>query len=254
MTQLAQAYIHLKPYSASHKQIRSLGRYAKRVAIRAAADIYGGEVEIEVQIEEGSLITRVTVAGSIFLGVYGFVANYKGFKEGVVEMCNDAREFAVDVCKPFIKKAGVPKEDVYRFERRLKVPGKLYRLDKRLEQLEKSVGELSPHDMQRELGRLRSELESITEHLSPEERQLLSPTLKRTKLPPPENWPAPEEPKAALRKEDDLEQSLLFSDEPQIVPEDYKPKLVFREVAKVPRRKNGRRGKRRQLERSDLLS
>ena len=75
MTQLAQAYIHLKPYTASEQRVRSLGRYAKRVAIRAAAEIYGGDVEIEVQIEEGSLITRVTVAGSILLGVYGFVAN-----------------------------------------------------------------------------------------------------------------------------------------------------------------------------------
>lgn len=128
MTQLAQAYIHLKPYTASEQRVRSLGRYAKRVAIRAAAEIYGGDVEIEVQIEEGSLITRVTVAGSILLGVYGFVANYKGFKEGVVEMCNDAR----DVCGPFITKAGVAKEDVYRFERRLKTPGKLYRFSKRL--------------------------------------------------------------------------------------------------------------------------
>jgi hypothetical protein len=77
VTELAQAYIHLKPYPASYKQIRSLGRYARRVAIRAAADIYGGEVEIEVQIEERSLITRVTVAGSIFLGIYGFVPNYR---------------------------------------------------------------------------------------------------------------------------------------------------------------------------------
>jgi hypothetical protein len=76
VTQLAQAYIHLKPYSASERKVRSLGQHAKRVAIRAAAEIYGGDVEIEVQIEEGSLITRVTVVGSILLGAYGFVANY----------------------------------------------------------------------------------------------------------------------------------------------------------------------------------
>jgi DNA topoisomerase III len=62
VTQLAQAYIHLKPYSASGRKVRSLGRYAKRVAIKAAAEIYGGDVEIEVQIEEGSLITRVFTA------------------------------------------------------------------------------------------------------------------------------------------------------------------------------------------------
>jgi hypothetical protein len=253
VTQLAQAYIHLKPYSASERKVRSLGRYAKRVAIRAAAELYGGDVEIEVQIEEGSLITRVTVAGSILLGVYGFVANYKGFKEGVVEMCNDAREFAVDVCGPFITKAGLSKEDVYRFERRLKTPGKLYRFSKRLEKLEHSVDELSPRDVQKELGNLRAEFESIAQQLSPQERQALEPTLKRPKLPPPEKWPIPEEPKAVLRKDDDLEQSLLF-EEGAKVPEDHKPRIVFREVAAVPRRQGGRRNKRRQLARPDLLS
>ncbi len=96
--------------------------------MRAAADIYGGGVEVDVQIEEGSLITRITVVGGLLLGAYSTIADYKGFKDRVVEMCDDAREFAVDVCSPFVKKAGVPNEDVYRFERRLKTPGKLYRL------------------------------------------------------------------------------------------------------------------------------
>jgi hypothetical protein len=115
-------------------------------------------------------------------------------------MCNDAREFAVDVCGPFITKAGVSKEDVYRFERRLKTPGKLYRFSKRLEKLEHSVDELSPRDVQKELGSLRAEFESIAQHLSPKERQALEPTLKRPKLPPPEKWPVSERAKGCRAK------------------------------------------------------
>lgn len=244
MTELAQAYIHLKPYSASPGEIRSLGRYAKRVAVKAAADIYGGEVEIEVQIDEGSLITRITVVGFL-LSAYGIVADHKGFKESVVEMCGDAREFAVDVCAPFIKKAGVPEEDVYRFERRLKTPGKLYRFSKRLEKLEHSVDELSRRDVQKELGNLRTELDSITQHLSPQERQALDPILNRPKLPPPKEWPIPEQPKFAVRKEDDLGQALMFFEPEPKMLDDHKPRIVFREVATVPRRKGGRRNNRR---------
>jgi hypothetical protein len=41
--------------------------------MKAAADIYGGGVEIDIQIEEGSLITRVTVVGSLLLGAYSTV-------------------------------------------------------------------------------------------------------------------------------------------------------------------------------------
>jgi hypothetical protein len=48
VTQLAQAYIHLKPYSIAEKDVHALGRYAKRIAFEAAANVYGGDVEIEV--------------------------------------------------------------------------------------------------------------------------------------------------------------------------------------------------------------
>jgi len=52
--------------------------------MKAAADIYGGGVEIDIQIEEGSLITRVTVVGSLLLGAYSTTADYKGFKDSIV--------------------------------------------------------------------------------------------------------------------------------------------------------------------------
>ena len=38
--------------------------------MRTAADIYGGGVEVDIQIEEGSLITRITVVGGLLLGAY----------------------------------------------------------------------------------------------------------------------------------------------------------------------------------------
>lgn len=150
MTQLAQAYIHLKPYAVSEAEARSLGRSAKRTAARAARRIYGGGVAIEVEIEEGSLRTRITVisvALNILNGanwISSTVADLKGFQEGVAQLCDNAREFAVDVCNPFIAKAGVSKEEVYRFERRLKTPGRLYRFSKQLRKLEGSVDDLSP--------------------------------------------------------------------------------------------------------------
>jgi len=83
-------------------------------------------------LEEGSLKSRIPV-GAALLAIYGGVADYKGFKESIVAMCDDARDFAVDVFGPFSDKAGVPTKDIYRFERRLKTPGKLYRITKRLE-------------------------------------------------------------------------------------------------------------------------
>jgi hypothetical protein len=253
VTKLAQAYIHLKPYSASDRKVRSLGRYAQRLAIRKAADIYGGGVEIDVQIEEGSLVTRITVAGSLLLGAYSGIADYKGFKESVVEMCDDAREFAVDVCSPFVKRAGVPEEDVYRFERRLKTPGKLYRLSKRLEKLEHSVDELSPRDIQRELSSLRAELDAATKDLSPMDRDKILAGLKRPKLPPPEKWPVPDEPKVAVGNEVEF-QSALFEDETPEPEPSHKRRLLFKATVSVPKLDRKRSTKKNTRANPDLLS
>lgn len=242
MANLGQAYIHLKPYRASDQEIRSLGRFAKRTAIKAASEIYGGNVIVEIELEEGSLILRVTVIGGIFLGVYSAVADYKGFKESVVELCDDAREFAVDVCAPFVKKAGVPKEDVYRFERRLKTPGKLYRISHRLEKLEKSVSELSPAAVQKELAKVRADLDAATTDLSAKEKAAIESKIRPRRLPPPQKWPEAEPSKSAVRDED-AEQTQFFDDQPSKEATPNKRRVIFKERATVRPRKRKRKNR-----------
>jgi hypothetical protein len=228
LAQLAQAYIHLKPYSASDKKLRSLGRYAKRLAQRRAAEIYGRGVIVEIELEEGSLKTRITVVGSILLGTYGGIADYKSFKDSVVEMCSDAKAFSADVCAPFTKKAGVSKGDVYRFERRLKTPGRLYSLGRDLEKLEKSTAELSPRDVQKELARLRGKLDAIAADLSASEINSVVSGLKAPHLPRPQKWPINDgPPKHAVRKTED-QPSLFFDDEAAQEDHSAKGRIVFR--------------------------
>jgi hypothetical protein len=239
---LGQAYIHLRPYQASDHQIRTLGRYAKRTAIKAASEIYGGNVVVEVELEEGSLIVRVTVIGGIFLSVYSGVANYKGFKESVVELCDDAREFAIDVCAPFVKKAGVAKEDIYRFERRLKTPGKLYRISRRLEKLEKSVNQLSPAAVQRELAKVRADLDAATIDLSAQERAAIESKIRPPKLPPPQKWPEAEPSKSVVRDED-AEQADFFDNALSKEASPAKRRVIFKESATVRPRKRKRKQK-----------
>jgi hypothetical protein len=237
VTSLAQAYIHLKPYSAKPSEIRALGSYAKRTAAKSAREIYGGGVTILVEIEEGSLRTRVTVI-AITLNVlqgahfaYSTIADLKGFQEGVSELCDQAREFGVDVCEPFVRKAGVPKEDVYRFERRLKTPGKLYRFSKHLEKLQRSVDELSPKTLKEELARLRAELDVIESDLSVQDRRALEGVIRSRRLPTPRNWPRPESAKLAVRpKEQDL---ALFGDTPSDETLERR-RLVFRDSETIP--------------------
>lgn len=216
---------------------RKLGRSAKRTAARAARRIYGGGVAIEVEIEEGSLRTRITVisvALNILHGagwIYSSVADLKGFQEGAAQLCDYAREFAVDVCNPFLAKAGVSKEEVYRFERRLKTPGRLYRFSKQLRKLEGSVDDLSPSSVKKELGRLRAELDLIESDLSAKDRKAIEKHLNPLKLPSPSNWPRGETPRVVVRSKD--EELLLFEEEPALESIDHR-RVLFREREIVP--------------------
>lgn len=234
MAQLAEAYIHFKPFKASDREIRSFGEFAQRLATDVAGEIYGGDVLVHIELEEGSLRTRMAIAGTIALGIYSAVANYKGFKESIVEMCADAREFSVDVCKPFTEKAGVPYKDIYRFERRLKTPGKLYRITKRLEKLERSVSDLSLKDVQKELARLRGALDATAEDLTEIEMRAIEKVLRRPKLPPPSKWPTPTQSKAIHRREEEHE--FQFDGKPIENPTPNR-RIVFQSTTEVPRQR-----------------
>lgn len=236
MPQLAQAYIHLRPYWASPQKIRALGRAAEKIAIEKAGEIYGPDVIVQIELEEGSLRTRITVLGAIALASYGAVANYKGFKESVIELCDDARDFAVDVCKPFVRKAGVSEEEVYRFERRLKTPGKLYRLNKHLERLQRSVSDLSANALNKELAKARAELRDIEGDLTQADAIQLEKALNLERLPPSSHWPEPEPQKVVIARDEEA-QAQLFNDTQTDTNPDVEGarRIVYKKTVAVPK-------------------
>ena len=87
-------------------------------------------------------------------------------------------------------------------ERRTKTVGKLGRFLGDVERLEKSVDDLTPAQMKKELGRLNHELQSIAKDMDPAEQKGLEKVLEHTKLPPPKKWPvSDEQPKAIVKPE-----------------------------------------------------
>ena len=193
---------------------------------------------VDIELEEGSLIARVTAAG-LLLTTYGVIADYKGFKEGLLELTHDARAFSEMVSGAFVEKAGVSKDQIYRVERRLKTPGKLYRVTKRLERLENSVDDLSPSAVKRELAGTRAELEVVIERLSPEDREFVEKGIYsiREKLPPREQWPETDLEQMRVARMPEQEQELFESDED--APSDRKRRVVYKKrktVAPTARR------------------
>jgi hypothetical protein len=90
VAQLAETYIHLRPYDVTKPRLGELGEYLQEVAHTAARVIYRGNVSIDVDLEGGSLKVWVTVAGIIsgaHVG-YGIVADYKGFRGVLLSFAN----------------------------------------------------------------------------------------------------------------------------------------------------------------------
>jgi hypothetical protein len=245
MAQLAQAYIHFKPFAITAEQLQLLGRATEILAAEAAADAYEFGVTIDVELTEGSFIGRVTVIGTL-IAAYGIVADYKGFKESSVELVKDAR-YVGDLVIDGIKALARPTpRQVYRTERRTKTPGKLYRIGQRLEKLDAAADQLSKRAIEQELAEIREELEKVQRDLTTAERRVVFKVLEFKNLPPISRWPrkSPEvgPDRVARRHAEELE---FFEDDEQPMAPEY--------VSHVPSTKKPVYHNRIQVEPNDAL-
>jgi hypothetical protein len=109
MAELAQTYVHLRPFDLDPEGIGRLGATAREHAVAAAQEIYHGNVTIDIRLEAGSAKLWSTVTG-VFTALhisYGIVANYSGFKESITAVCDDARQFGTFVSGHFLRDAAV---------------------------------------------------------------------------------------------------------------------------------------------------
>jgi hypothetical protein len=238
MARIAQAYFHFHTRFAE-KEMRKFGRQVDLAARRAALRNFETATLINVEIEEGSLIGRVTAYASIVLATTSLVSNYKGVKDGVKEMCEDARSFGADVCAKAIDLAGVSDKQVYRLERRTKTVGKLSRFLSDVERLEKSVDDLTPAQMRKELGRLNHELQSIAKDMEPAEQKGLEKVLERTNLPPPKKWPVSDEQQKAIMKPEQFE--LTYESAPRLEDQSKRRPIRYKNSFKVVPQKRVKR-------------
>jgi hypothetical protein len=166
MAELAQTYMHLRPYDIDLESINRLGTAARERAIAAAQQIYHGNVTIDVRLEDGSAKLWVTVVGvlsALHFG-YGMVSDYKGFKESIVAICEDAQKFGTTVSEHFSIDAAATPQQMYRIERRLKVAGKIKRVIAELEKLENA--KLSEENLSVQLESVQRNLLQIEKDLS----------------------------------------------------------------------------------------
>ena len=190
LTEIAQAYIHLRPFSVSEASLRALGRSADSIAYEIASEVYGPSVEVEITLEEASLKAWVTViATSAFARSMGASRIIRASKKASLKCARTRAALARTYAGNFTSAADAPKRQIYRTERRLRVSGRIARVIDRRRRIQGRLSNLSPRQVQRELNNVSRQLESILQDLPPDDAKLLEERVELKGLPPIRTWP-----------------------------------------------------------------
>lgn len=216
MAEIAQGYVHLKPFGLQ-SEAKKAGRSILDELSEAAREIYSFPVEIDVEIEDGS----IKVWATVIVTLYSAISVYPQFKDGLKELKSDAVHFGtktIDVVEKFMNPA---QSQIFRVERRTKVSGKLYRLSRRAERLEENYNSLSPEVRESESAAIQSEIDKLVNLLDEAEAYFIKNNIK---VPGKTRKVRPETRKVALRPE-----QLEFSDQnlPSIL--DHPKRLLYKD-------------------------
>jgi hypothetical protein len=195
VTDIAEAYVHLKRIEITRERMTELGDIASRLAAEAASGIFPDSSIIEVHLAEGSLKTWIKV-GTGLLGLYGLTADYSSFKQSVPEIVRDARTFGDLVINSFITMGHVEGAVVYRKERRTKTPGKILRLLKRREWYESRKNGIPPDARLKEAQTIEYMLQQILVEVDAADQKLVRDLLQGDDTVPA--LPTPEMPVVGL--------------------------------------------------------
>ena len=200
MARLAQTSIRFRRYEISEAQFERLSIEIDAAAARIAREIYGPAVEVDVVVEAGSLLVRITVIGGLLLGTYDAISNYPDFKAGVVALVEDAEKYGSAIVDEVLKVTGQKKPDGV--SKRGMTPGRISRVIEKLEQVRELERHAPKRAVQEELREIARDVQAIERDLESQELKQIDELLESRGLPPLEKLPKPkvvEEPRAVVR-------------------------------------------------------
>jgi len=189
MAQLAQVRLLLALQDVSPSQIERLGRIADEAAAYAARSVYGDKVEIDVVLQEGSILTKVTVIGGLLIGVYHATGSYPDFKDGMAMLCDDASKYSQVFVNNFIKSSGLPPSSIESVTSTAKTPKRIKKLIEKLEKLDKEAKSLDKLEVTEELAKAKTTTDALIKDISDDEAEHLKSQLRFKNLPQMNKWP-----------------------------------------------------------------
>lgn len=123
---LAEAYTHLEVDLFQDKtKLEALRRELTSFFQERASFLFGTNVEIKVEFEEGSLKTKIIAIGSAAATLAGVVGTYGDFRQSVTQLASDATSLAQSANMEVVFRTKAPHCDRLRIEKRKGVFGRV---------------------------------------------------------------------------------------------------------------------------------
>jgi hypothetical protein len=92
--QIADCYIHIHYRSLRRDEFDKFSEELQRVAVNLATNVVKRGQEVEFTFEEGTLLQRILVWGSLALGAIDFASHYHDLRESIADATHDEKTFS----------------------------------------------------------------------------------------------------------------------------------------------------------------
>lgn len=128
-------------------------------------------IKFSIEFDEGSLITRVKLWGSVLFTLYIGVGQYGSFRSGVREAVKDIRNFSTTLTEQLEQNPNINSPHILRIEKRTGISGIIKKIYNRIEYIQQNANNLSPNQVNEELNDIKQEISNILEILDFQEQQ-----------------------------------------------------------------------------------
>ena len=124
------------------------------------------ELPVEIEFEDGSLVARVTVMGTIGLLLTG-IANYKNFREGIQLIYSDSKRLTEYIISETTFQSGARQENVIRLEARVGIIGSIQKVINQLESIKRGAnGSMMASDVNKKIDEASKELIKLFQNIN----------------------------------------------------------------------------------------
>lgn len=171
---LCQAYIHidkdLKKISDRDLE-RIKANLVAYISQRAEHFLYP-ETEVEIQVDDGSIKSKMSVLGTI-AALYAGIANYGSFREGVKLIYSDVKHLSEMIISESMYSFDARSDRTIRIEARVGIIGSLNKIVRKLEFLEVHSGDMSMDKVIETIASVHSDIDKLVRVINNEDEKIL---------------------------------------------------------------------------------